>query len=108
LENIAIKTEALKSLDARFKATASLKEVIVNVDVYNDEDLSDDLGKKMRDYGWIIEVTELVIPESDPEEDHTDYEFDLMKEEEREDQKWEEVYYRKKRDPLWKNDSDYD
>ena len=31
-------------LDTRFKAIPSLKEIIVNIHVYGDEDLSDDLS----------------------------------------------------------------
>ena len=44
-------------LDTRFKAIPSLKEIIVNIHVYGEEDLSDDLMKKMRDCGWTVEVT---------------------------------------------------
>ena len=41
-------------LDARFKAISSLKEVIVRDRDF--DGLSDDLMKKMRDYGWTIKL----------------------------------------------------
>jgi hypothetical protein len=44
--------EVLALVDARFKAISSLNEVIVNV---YDETPSDDLRKKMSNYGWTIE-----------------------------------------------------
>jgi hypothetical protein len=59
LDDSPIAVEALDLLDTRFKAILSLKEIIINVHVYGEEDLSDDLMKKIRDYGWIIEVTKL-------------------------------------------------
>ena len=62
LDDSPIEAEALDLLDTRFKAIPSLKEVIVNVHVYGEEDLSDDLMKKMRDCGWTVEVTKLEIP----------------------------------------------
>ena len=47
-------------LDAPFKAISSLiEEVSVDVNVYDDEGLSDDLRKKMCDCGWTIKVTKL-------------------------------------------------
>ncbi|KAH7327093.1 hypothetical protein BKA65DRAFT_371234, partial [Rhexocercosporidium sp. MPI-PUGE-AT-0058] len=48
--------KALGLLDARFKAILSLKEIIVNFQVYAAEDLSD-CRIKMRDWGWTVEVT---------------------------------------------------
>ena len=44
---------------------SSLKEVIVNVHVYDYEGLSDDLRKMMRDCGWTIKVTKLEDSEYD-------------------------------------------
>jgi hypothetical protein len=35
------------------------KEIVVNVQGYGKEDLSDNLMKKMRDYGWTVKVTKL-------------------------------------------------
>ena len=70
-------------LNMLFKAIPSLKEIVVNVQVYGEEDLGDDL-KKMRDCGWTVEVTKLEIPkkvwicdeaglEFDNEEDYRAY-----------------------------------
>jgi hypothetical protein len=108
-------------LDARFKAIPSLKEIIVNFQVYSEEDLSDD-RMKMRDRGWTVEVTKLPKKvwvcdegrfEFDNEEDYNEYMNekaldDLRREQEKEDEWWTEEYYRRRRDPYWKNDSDYD
>jgi hypothetical protein len=92
--------------------------------VYGEEDLSDDLMKKMRDCGWTVEVTKLEIPkkvwicdegrfEFDNEEDYKEYMnhkllLDLQREQEEEEEWWREEYYRRRRDPYWKNDSNYD
>jgi hypothetical protein len=51
--------EALDLLNTRFKVILSLKKIIINIHVYGEEDLSDDLMKKIRDYGWTIKVTKL-------------------------------------------------
>jgi hypothetical protein len=104
-----IAAEALDLLDARFKVISSLEEVIVNVHIYDDEGLSDDLRKKMRDCRWTIKVTKLEKSWYSGEEDeYADYEYDLEMEREREREEWLEEYYRRRRDPYWKNDSDYD
>ena len=102
---------SLDLLDARFKAISSLKEVIVDVHIYDDEGLSDDLRKKMRDCGWTIKVTKLEESSYSREEDeYVDYEsyVEMEREQEKEDEAWVEEYYRRRRDPYWKNDSDYD
>jgi hypothetical protein len=91
--------------------------------VYGEEDLSNDLMKKMRDCGWTVEVTKLEIPkkvwicdedrfEFDNEEDYNAYinekfVLDLQREQE-EDERWREEYYHRRHDPYWKNDWDYD
>ena len=49
-----INQAVLEVLDARFKAISSLKEVIVRDRDF--DGLSDDLMKKMRDYGWTIKL----------------------------------------------------
>jgi hypothetical protein len=46
LDSSPIAAEALELLDARFKAISSLKEVVVDVHVYDYEVLSDNLMKK--------------------------------------------------------------
>ena len=111
LNDSSIAAEALDLLDACFKAISSLKEVIVGVHIYDDEDLSDDLRKKMHDCGWTIKVTKLEESWYSREEDeYADYEsyLEMEREQEREDEAWVEEYYRRRRDPYWKNDSDYD
>jgi hypothetical protein len=121
LHDSPVAEQALDLLDARFKAIQSLKEVIVNFQVYSEEDLSD--GRmKMRDRGWTIEITKLPpkrwiseddMVEFDNEEDCDAYDEECrrrewQREQEREDEQWEEEYYRRRHDPYWKNDSDYD
>jgi hypothetical protein len=122
LDDSPIAAEALDILDTRFKAIPSLKEIIVNVHVYGEEDLSDDLMKKMRDCGWTVEVTKLETPKKvwicdegrfkfDNEEDYKEYMnhkllLDLQREQEEEE--WLREEYYRRRDPYWKNDSDYD
>ena len=125
LDDLPIAAEALDLLDTRFKAILSLKEIIVNVHVYGEEDLSDDLMKKMRDCGWTVEVTKLprkvwICHEAGLEFDNKEYYEEYMnhkllldlqreqEEEEEEEESWREEYYRRRRDPYWKNDSDYD
>jgi hypothetical protein len=121
LRDSPVAEQALDLLDARFKAIPSLKEVIVNFQVYSEEDLSDD-RVKMRDRGWTVEVTKL--PKKKWISENDQFEFDneeecnayneewhrreWQREQEKEDEWWEEEYYRRRRDPYWKNDSDYD
>jgi len=90
-------------LDTRFKAIPSLKETIVNFQVYGEEDLSHD-SMKMRDRGWTIEDIILLKKvwvcdegrfELDNEEDYNAYMnekllFDLRREQEKEDEWWRE------------------
>ena len=52
-------SETLDLLDTRFKSIPSLKEIIVNFKVYPEQDPSDDLTKKVHDYGWTVSVTKL-------------------------------------------------
>lgn len=114
--------EPIDLLEARFKTIPSLKEIIINFEVYPEEDLDDDLTKKMHDYGWAVTTTKLPKKvwissdgrvECDNEEDCIAYDNELLQRKVKEKQKaeeewWEEEYYRRRRDPYWKNDSDYD
>jgi hypothetical protein len=50
LDDSPIVIKTLNLLDTRFKAIPSLKEIIINIHVYGEEDLSDNLIKKIRDY----------------------------------------------------------
>ena len=122
LSDSAIAAEALDLLDTRFKSIPSLKEIIVNFKVYPEQDPSDDLTKKMHDNGWTVSVTKLPKKkwismddrvEFDNEEDCQAYDNEQFLIDERERQReekeqWLEEYYRRRRDPYWKNDSDYD
>ena len=117
-----IAAEALDLLDTHFKSIPSLQEVIINFEVPFDEDPSDLLTKKIQDHGWKVKVTRLPkqtwISEDervafDNEEDCRAYDWeqlflDQQREERKEREEWVEEYYRRKRDPYWKNDSDYD
>jgi hypothetical protein len=56
IDNSPIVAEAtLKLVDTYFKEISSLKEVIVHI--HNYQDPSDDLVKKMHDFGWTTKVT---------------------------------------------------
>ncbi|SRR6266536_1860572 len=119
LSHSTIAAEALNLLDTRLKSIPPLKEIIVNFKVYPEGDPSDDLTKKIHDYGWTVKVTELPKKvwisyddrvEFDNEEDCDAYNNEQFRREEEEKEKelWLEEYYRRRRDPYWKNDSDYD
>lgn len=117
-----IAAEALDLLDTHFKNIPSLKEIVINFEVYPEEDPSDDLTKKMHDHGWTVKVTNLPKKkwisiddqvEFDNEEDCRAYDneqllLDEQKRKRKEDEEWLEEYDRRRRDPYWKNDSDYD
>jgi hypothetical protein len=131
LGNCAIASEALDLLNTRIKAMHSLKEIVVNFEEYTKPDPSDDTSddssddlttKKMRDIGWTIQITWLPKrtwisiddrAEFDNEEECRVYDNEQLRheqkmEEEREEEEWLEEYYRRRDDPYWKNDSDYD
>ena len=59
LSDSLIVVEALDWLDTYFKNIPSLKEIVINFEVYPEQDPSDDLTKKMHDYGWTIKVTKV-------------------------------------------------
>jgi hypothetical protein len=113
--------QALNLLDMRFKAILSLKKVIVNFQIYSEEEFSDD-WVKMRDRGWTVEITKLPkkmwISENDQVEFDNEEEcnayneewhrHEWQREQEQEERLWEEEYYARRHDPYWKNDSDSD
>ena len=111
--------KVINLLNMRFKNIPSLKKVHINFNVYPQQDPSDDLATSMRGHGWIVTVTELPKKvwisnddrvEFDNEEDCDAYNNELFRSEEehREKDWWLEEYDRRRRDPFWKNDSDYD
>ncbi|KEF51026.1 uncharacterized protein A1O9_12910 [Exophiala aquamarina CBS 119918] len=115
LSHSVIAAEALNLLDMHFKSIPSLKEIIVNLNMYPQRAPSDDLTKKMKNYGWTVKVTELPKKvwisnddrvEFDNEEDCNAYDSEQFRIEEERD--WLEEYYCRRRDPYWKKDSDYD
>ena len=61
----------------------------------------DDLRKKIRGCGWLIEVTELEESDSVGLFDgyNDDYVEDNYHAEKRREKEWEEEYYRRRRDP---------
>jgi hypothetical protein len=73
--------DALDLLDTRFKAISSLKEVIIDVHVYGDNSLRDDLREKMCDYGWTIKVTQSMTAPFIIIELSSGYEWSLIGEE---------------------------
>jgi hypothetical protein len=118
----AVATDALNILDTHFRSIRSLKEIIINFEEYPECDPDDDLTKKLHDIGWTVTITRLPKRvwisnddrvEFDNEEDCMAYDneqfrWELELEEQREKEEWLEEYYRRRRDPHWKNDSDYD
>ncbi|ELR08388.1 hypothetical protein VC83_03531 [Pseudogymnoascus destructans] len=114
-------TKALDLLGTQFETILSLKKIIVNLQIYGSEDLSD-LTKMMHDRTWTVEIT--ILPpkvwisnnervEFDNEEDCEAYNneqlvLDMRRERNQEDERWKEEYDRRRNDPYWKNDSDYD
>ena len=115
-----IAAEVLYLLDMRFKAIPSLKEIIVHLQVYAVEDLSD-YPIKMRECGWTVEtkllnrvwISDDGRVEFHNEEDCDTYNneqllFEWQRDKEKEEEEWTEEYHRRRRDPYWKNDSDYD
>ena len=119
LNHSAIAVEALDLLDTRLKSILSLEEIIVNLQVYPQQDSSDDLTKTMHGYGWTVKVTELPkkvwISNDDrvkfsSEEECNAYNDEQFRAEEEKDEieSWQEEYSRRRRDPYRKNDSDYD
>jgi hypothetical protein len=117
-----IASEALSILDERLRAIHSLEEVVINFEEYPGCDPGDFLTKRMHDMGWTIEIIRLPKRvwlscddrvEFDNEEDCNEYNNEWFREEEerekkRENEQWLEEYWRRRDDPYWKNDSDYD
>ena len=58
LTDSPIAAQALHSLNTHFKNIPSLKEIVINFEVYPEQELSGDLTR-IHDYGWTIKVTEL-------------------------------------------------
>lgn len=118
----AVAIDALKILDTHISSISTLKDIIVNFEEYPESDPSDDLTKRLCDIGWIVTITRL--PQRmwlssdgrvkfDNEEDCIAYDDEQSRreiewEEQKEEEEWLEEYYRRRRDPYWKNDSDYD
>ncbi len=122
LDNSPIVAKALDLLDTHFKNIPSLKEIVINFKAHPEEDPSDDLTRKMHDYGWTVKVTKLPkrvwyseddrVEFDNPEDcrayDHEQLRIDEQKRQREEEEQWVEDYYERRRDPYWKNDSDYD
>lgn len=80
------------------------------------------MAKKLYDIGWSIIITRLLkrmwISDDDRVEfeneadciayNNEQYQREMEMEEQKEEEEWLEEYYRRRHDPNWKNDSDYD
>ncbi|KAI9888731.1 MAG: hypothetical protein M1814_006463 [Vezdaea aestivalis] len=111
----------LDLLNIRLKKIISLEKITVNFEVYP-TGLDDDAKNAMQRLEWNIKLTELPKKtwlsdddrvEFDNEDDLKAYNKKYWKEEEKrrvakEKESWLEEYYSRRRDPYWKNDSDYD
>ncbi|KAM5348919.1 hypothetical protein ACJ41O_008742 [Fusarium nematophilum] len=109
--------------DGGFKAMPSLEKIVV---VYGEYDIDEEvmalcecLMQRMPSCKWSIELAKVPprrwisdgdMVEFDNYEDCCRYNDERDRREiEREEQaQWEEEYYRRRNDPYWKNDSDYD
>ena len=111
-------TEARNLLNIRFEKIPSLKRFLINFKVYPPRDPSDDITI-MRSYGWTGAATELPKvwisnddrAEFDNEKDcdacnNVQFRREVDEEERREKDLWLEEYYRRGREPYWKNDSE--
>ncbi|PON21940.1 hypothetical protein TGAM01_v209196 [Trichoderma gamsii] len=127
LWDVDLAAEMLKTLDdAGLKDMPSLEKIFVVRGEYDiDEEAlasRESLMQKMPSNKWVIELTK-VPPrvwisddgrvEFDNDEDCSRYNdemnrMELEREEREEQEQWEEEYYRRRNDPYWKNDSDYD
>ena len=119
--NSPIAAKGLGLLDNYFNIIPSLKEIVINFEAHSEEDPSDDLTRKMHHYGWTVKVRELPkrvwyseddrVEFDNPEDcqayDNEQRRIDEQKRQ-REEEHWLEEYYERRRDPYWKNDSDYD
>ncbi|KAF2804520.1 uncharacterized protein BDZ99DRAFT_525357 [Mytilinidion resinicola] len=109
LDDWAIASEALDLLNTRFKAIHSLKEIMINFEEYPEDDPSDGLTKKMRDIGWTVRITRLPKRVWISIDDRVEFDNEEVEmEEETEKEQWLDEYYRRRHDPYWENDSDYD
>ena len=121
LNDSPIVAEALGLLNTHLRNIHSLKEIVINFEVYPEQDPSGDLTK-MHDYGWTIKVTNLLTKTWISEDERVEFDnweecqaYDeeqlLIGERQRqreEEEQWLEEYHRRRNDPYWKNDSDYD
>ena len=112
--------------DGGLKAMLSLEEIIVVCGEYNinEETLAscESLMQKIPSSKWSIKLTkvpprvwisgdgrvEFDNPEDCSRYDDEQYRMEMEMEEEREQELWNEEYYRRRNDPYCKNDSDYD
>ena len=57
--NCPIVAESFGLLDMRLKNISSIKEVVINFEVYPEQDPRNDLTKMIHNYGWTVKVTKL-------------------------------------------------
>lgn len=121
-QQFAYRSKSAGFLRRKLQGYSTTKKIIINFQLYDEEDLGDDETKELRDRGWTIGVTKLGKRvwissddrcEIDNEEDCNLYIQEITGREEEERQReeeewWKEEYYHRRRDPYWKNDSDYD
>jgi hypothetical protein len=122
LGDLSIAAHGLDLLNIHFKRISTLEQVGIIFQVYHEHDLSNALTESIHDYGWAVKMTKLpkkiwisqdARVEFDNEEDCKEYDYEqaLVEEGERErkeEEEWVEEYHSRRRDPYWKNDSDYD
>ncbi|KAJ0413027.1 hypothetical protein BJY00DRAFT_297528 [Aspergillus carlsbadensis] len=108
--------ELLGLINYYLGATVSLENIVIRIS--NVENPDSQLIEAMRDYGWKIafgakvERPEWKEPFYDDwgrpwdEDEYYRYQYEL--DQQREMEEWAEEYRRRRADPYWKNDSDYD
>lgn len=103
---------ALDLLDARFKTISSLKEIIVDVQVYDEGGLSGS-WKNMHGRGWTVNVTKAKLPGPRTCISYDGIGFGLKCKQQllldrQKEEEWCDEYYRRRNYPYRRNDSDYD
>ena len=114
--------ESWDAMEACYNAIPSIHNIVVHFEIYPFEEPSDDITQRVQKCGWTVQITRLQAKKwysddgrvvFDNEDDCRAYDeeqfrWEWQAEEAAEEAWWIEEYHRRRRDPYWKNDSDYD
>lgn len=108
--------ELLDMINSHLKQILPLRNIVIQIDVFDDQYVADDFITGIHDFEWKLEFRErkrekeIFFDERgvafDNEEDLSQRMYEIEREEEEEF--WREEYWRRRQDPFWKNDSDFD